>query len=206
MRFLRKTSPRRNQVRRNIAAERLSQISRLADTHVVGSILLWVVFVAISIIILSFRMQKTPYLELISVGVIVGLISLAAGFYIYYYQSRIIRHHARAMALAGLFVLLLATTKLGVLLTSHASWATGTAVTAAIILTIAYDQRFAIGMSIFYCLFASFAAGQVADISPALAGAGTARFNFAGGLTTDINLLLIMNAGVFTCCFSLKMV
>ncbi len=50
------------------------------------------------------------------------------------------------------------------------------------ILTIAYNQRFAIGMTMFYCFFACFAVGQMADI----------------------RLLLIMAAGGFTCCLSLK--
>ena len=86
------------------------------------------------------------------------------------------------MALIGLFILLLAITRLGVLLANQTFWATGTAVTAAIILTIAYNQRFAIGMSIFYCLFAYFAAG------PAV----------------NINLFLTMAAAVFTCSFSLR--
>jgi putative nucleotidyltransferase with HDIG domain len=112
----------------------------------------------------------------------VALISLGAGFYIYHYQSRIIVNHARAVALAALFILLLATTKIGVLLTNQTSWATGTAVTAAIILTIAYSQRFAIGMSIFYSLFACMAAGP----------------------QMDMRLFLTMSAGIFACCFSLR--
>jgi len=64
-----------------------------------------------------------------------------------------------------LFALLLATTKLGILLTKQNSWATGTAVTAAIILTIAYNQRFALGMSLFYAALASFAASPQTDIT-----------------------------------------
>ncbi len=92
------------------------------------------------------------------------------------------KNHARALALASLFILLLAIIKLGTLLTKHTSWASGTAVIAAIILTVAYDQRFAIGMSIFYCLFASFAAGPM----------------------IDTRLFLTMAAGAITCCFSLR--
>ncbi len=114
--------------------------------------------------------------------VVVLLVSVAAAFYIHHYQRRIIRNHARAAALAGLFILLLATTKFGSLITRQTSWATGTAVTAAIILTVAYNQRFAIGMTVFYCFFACFAAGQMADI----------------------RLLLTMAAGGFTCALSLR--
>jgi len=181
--FLKKTSPRRSRVRRSITAERFSRISRLADTDCLISALLGLLFVALCVPILSFELiRQARYREVIPIAVIVVLISLAASFYIAHWQRRIIKNHARALVLVGLFILLLATTKLGVSLANQASWATGTAVTAAIILTIAYNQRFAIGMSIFYCLFACFAAGPKADI----------------------NLLLTMAAGAITCCFSLR--
>jgi putative nucleotidyltransferase with HDIG domain len=89
----------------------------------------------------------------------------------------------------SLFILLLATTKIGVLLSNQTLWATGTAVTVAIILTIAYDQRFAIGMSVFYCLFAYFAARPISS---------------GASHSVDINLFLTMIAGAFTCCLSLR--
>jgi putative nucleotidyltransferase with HDIG domain len=166
-----------------MTTERFSQISRIANMDSLISVLLVLLFVIVCIFILSFGLvQQARYRELIPITVIVALIALAGSLYIYHYQSRIITNHARALALAGLFILLLATTKVGVLLTNQTSWATGTTVTAAIILTIAYDQRFAIGMSIFYCLFACLAAGP----------------------EMDIRLFLTMAAGIFTCCFSLR--
>ncbi len=178
--FLKKPSPRRNQVRRSIAAERLSQISRFATAERLISALLWLLFVVLCIPVISLELIKQAnYLGLFSKALIVVLISLGAAFYIHHYQGRIIKNHARALALVGLFILLLITTKLGAFV------ATGTAVTAAIILTIAYDQRFAIGMSIFYCLFACLA------VAP----------------KTGINLLflfLTMTAGAITCCFLLR--
>jgi len=183
MPFFRKTSPRRSKVRKSITAVRFSQISRFANTKYLISVFLWLLFVVLSVPILSFELlQQSRYYEVIPTAVIVVLVSLAAVFYIHHYQKRIIKNYTRALALSGLFVLLLAATKLGALLTNRTYWATGSAVTAAIILTIAYDQRFAIGMSIFYCLFASFAAGPKADI----------------------NLFLTMVAGAFTCCFALR--
>ena len=182
--FLKKTSPRRSRVRKNITAERFSQISRLADTDSLISVMIWQLFVVLCVTVLSFEIisQHALHLGLIPTTVIVVMISMAAAFYIHHYQNRIIKNHVRALALSGLFISLLAATKFGALLTNHTFWATGTAITAAIILTIAYDQRFAIGMSIFYCLFACFAAGA----------------------TTNINLFLIMTAGAVTCCFSLR--
>ena len=181
--FLKKTSPRRTQLRRTIAAERFSHISQLINTDVIISALLWLLFVVLCIPVLSFELIKQhSFREVIPLTVVVLLVSVAAAFYIHHYQHRIIRNHARAAALAGLFILLLATTKFGSLVTRQTSWATGTAVTAAIILTVAYNQRFAIGMTVFYCFFACFAAGQMADI----------------------RLLLTMVAGGFTCALSLR--
>ncbi|MFQ6036358.1 MAG: hypothetical protein ACE5NM_11030, partial [Sedimentisphaerales bacterium] len=199
--FFKKTSPRRNRVRKNISAERPLRISRPADTDVIISVLLWLLFVVLCVPIISFELfQQARYHALIPAAVIVFLISIAAGFYIRHYQGRIIKNHARALALVGLFILLLATAKLGVLSTRHTAWATGTAVIVAIILTIAYNQRFAIGMSIFYCLFACFAAGQM---TPAFMGAGLSMRTQEHQLVS-ISLFLTMAAGAITCCFSLK--
>lgn len=178
--FFKKTSPRRNQVRRSIAVERLSQISRFVTTERLISALLWLLFVVLCIPIISLELIKqADYTGLVPKALIVVLISLGAAFYIHHYQGRIIKNHARALALVGLFILLLITAKLGAFV------ATGTAVTAAIILTIAYDQRFAIGMSIFYCLFACFAAEPKTDIDL-------------------LFLFLIMASGAITCCFFLR--
>jgi putative nucleotidyltransferase with HDIG domain len=203
MRLFKKTSPRRSRVRKTISTGRSLQINRLADTDVIISLLLWLLFVIVCITILSFdSIYQARFLDLVLLSVIVVLVSVAAAFYIHHYQQRIIKNHARAIALVGLFIFLLATTKIGILSTKHTAWATGTAVTAAIILTIAYNQRFAIGMSIFYCLFACFAVGPMT---------GTARAPFLSlrdigdeYQLTNFNLFLTMSAGIITCCFSLR--
>jgi putative nucleotidyltransferase with HDIG domain len=149
--FFKKTSPRRSQVRKSITADRFSQISRFANADVIGSVLLGLLFVALCVPILSFKPVRKA-----------GYLEL--------------------ISITVVVVLIsVAAAKLGALLPNQISWTTGTAITAAIILSIAYDQRFAVGMSVFYCLFACFAVGP----------------------KTDINLFLTMAAGVFTCCLSL---
>lgn len=194
MGLFRKTSPRRSLVRRNIIGARSWYMSWLADTDVVTSLLLWLLFVVLGSAVVSFELiRRARFGDLMLLAAMVSLISVAAGFYIYHYQKRLIRNHARALALIGLFVLLLLATKFGAML-DQSFWATGTAVTAAIILTIAYDQRFAIGMSIFYCLFACFAAGPVV-----IAAQSIAKYQPA-----NISLFLTMAAGAVPCCFSLK--
>ncbi len=182
--FWKKKSPRRSQVRKNISAERFSRISQLANTDSLVSILIWLLFVVLYTLILS--IPQAGILQVISIAVIVVLISLAGALYIHHFQKRITKNYTRALVLVGLFILLLAATKLGVESTGYTFWATATAVTTAIIMTIAYDQRFAIGMSIFYCLFACLA---VEPIESQL---------------TNFYLFLTMAAGATTCCFCLK--
>ncbi len=190
MPFWKKISPRRSQVRKNISADRFSHISRLLDTDSLISILLWCLFVVLCIPIVTFgliQQEQVYYFNLILTTVIVLLICLAMGFYIHHYQKKIIVNHARALALVGLLILLLAATKVTALLFTHTSGATGSVVAAAIILTIAYNQRFAIGMIMFYCLLGCFATGE-----------------FEKYQLTDMNLFLTMLAGAITCCFSLR--
>ena len=181
--FFKKTNPRRSQVREKKTIERLSQISQFVTADRLISALSVSIFIVFFLLIFSFEpILQAHCLELIPRAIIVVMISIGAAFYIHHYQKRIIKNHARAVALVGLFILLAAIAKLGVLLSNQTSWATGSAVTAAIILTIAYDQRFAIGMSIFYCLFAYLVAEPL----------------------SNINLFLTMAAGTFTCCLALK--
>jgi len=184
MGFWKKTSPRRSQVRKNISADRFSRISRLANTDFLTSVLIWLLFVVVCTLILS--IPQAGIVEVAPIAVIVVLISLGGVLYIYHFQKRITKNHARALVLVGLFVILLAITRLLTLSTGETFWATGTAVTTAIIMTIAYNQRFAIGMSVFYCFFACLAVGQMES------------------KLTDIYLLLVMTTGAVTCCFCLK--
>ncbi len=151
-----------------------------ADLVLSGFVLL--LFAAFTVAVLSFEaIQRAQYISMLPTGIVVLLICLAVGFYVHQYQRRIVANRTRALALAGLFALMLTITKIDALLSSYPLLATGTAVATAIILTIAYNQRFAIGMSLFYCIFAYLAAGE----------------------QTNMNLFLVMAGGSLVCCFSL---
>lgn len=194
MGLFRKTSPRRTQLRRSMSAERGPRIGRFTDTDLITSALTWLFFVVLSIPIVSFDLiQHGQYRVLVPTSVLVLLIAVAAGVYIWHYQERIVRNHARGFVLACLLILLLAVTKIGVLSTGDVywatSWGTGAAIAAAIIMTIVYDQRFAIGMGAFYCLLACLTAGPAQSNGYQLVG---------------LSLLVTMVAGVITCCFLLK--
>jgi putative nucleotidyltransferase with HDIG domain len=194
MALFRRTSPRRDQVRRSISSERSSWIWRLADADIVISLLLWLLFVIGCIVVLSFGLfQQGRYRALAALSTIVLLLAVGAGFYVHHWQPRVLRNHMRAFVLVCLFILLLAIARLGAL-SSHGalwgpSWGTGTAVLMAIVLAIAYDQRFATGMSALYCVFAVLAVGPRPEQGLQLQGIG---------------LFLTTYSGAAICCFSLR--
>jgi putative nucleotidyltransferase with HDIG domain len=194
MTLFKRVTPRRTLVRRTIATGRSLKLSELANADVLVSALLWVLFVVGCIVILSFELaHEGKFRAVIALSAVVLSISIAAAIYICHYQERLVRNHARAVALVAVFLLLLAATKLGVFSSgpSHwvPSWGTGTAIVAAIILVIAYDQRFAVGMGTIYCMLACLAVGPRTEYGFQLQGIG---------------LFLTMVSGVATCCFSLK--
>jgi hypothetical protein len=194
MALLRKTSPRRDQVRRNIGVERSLWSSRLADADVIVSLLLWITFVILCIGVLSFGLAKQGrYRAMAASSVMVIFVAVGGGLYACHYQRRLLHNHGRALALAVLFPALLTVTKLGSLSSGDAlwglGWGVGTAILTSIILVIAYDQRFAIGMSALYCVLASLAVGPKPDQAFQLQG---------------MRLFLTMLSGAAVCCFSLK--
>jgi putative nucleotidyltransferase with HDIG domain len=194
MTLIKKASPRRDQVRRNIGVERSLWCSSFLDADVIVSLLLWLFFVLLCIGVLSFGLtQQGRYRALAASSVIAVLVAVGGGLYTYTFQPRLLRNHARALALVVLFPTLLAVTKLGSLSSGNAlwslGWGVGTAILASIILVIAYDQRFAIGMSALYCVLASLAVGPKPDQSFQLQG---------------MRLFLTMISGAAVCCFTLK--
>ena len=193
MGFFKKTNPRRDQVRKNIGTGK-AWSSMPVDADVVTSVLIWLVYVVLCIAIISFEFVRSGrFKAILPTATIVLLLSVAVAVYIYHYQTRMIKNHARAIVLASLFLILLGTTKLGVMSFSHeswaTSWATGTAVMAGMVLAIAYDQRFALGMGIFYGLYACLALIRVDQPSYQL---------------TQAFLLLTMISGVLTSGFCLR--
>jgi putative nucleotidyltransferase with HDIG domain len=164
------------------------------ESDIAISLLLWVVFAILCTGVLSFGLIKQGgYRALAALGVLNLLMAVGAAFYVYHYQCRLLRNHARAFALVVLFLVLLAVAKIGSLSSGDELWApawgTGTAVLAAIVLVIAYDQRFAVGMSALYCVLATLAVGPKPDLGFQLQGIG---------------LFLTMITGAATCCFSLR--
>jgi len=151
-------------------------------------------FVVACTAILSFEMVgEGRYRTVGALFVVVVFLSLGAAFYVYHYANRILQNHTRTIVLIGVFLVLLGTLKVAVLSSGASrwtpSWGTGTAVVAAIVFVIAYDQRFAVGMATLYAIFACLVVGPRPGDGFQLQGIG---------------LFLTMASGVGTCCFSLK--
>jgi len=182
-----KISPRRRQLRETIAAEKFARISEFINSGIPAAILILISFVAVCSVLLSVatgqeKIGFRPWHQIISVCLIVIGIGSAMAVYTYHYHYRIIKNPLRAFALCSVFVLLLALTRLGSFFPNRVYLATACSITCAIILVIAYDQRFAIGMNLFFAPLICFAAGH----------------------ETDFGLFLAMAAGILTSCFLLK--
>lgn len=181
-----KISARRKQVRENIASKRYSKLNEFLNSGIPISILLLGGFAVCCIAILSFGSRQVglfrPWIEITSIAGIMLMVGMGMGVYVLHTEPNIVRKHTRAMALIGLFLLLLMASKLGGFFDEWIYLSVGTSVTCAIILTIAYNQRFALGMSVFYSVIASFTVGAV----------------------PSVEIFLTMLAGVVMCCFSLK--
>lgn len=182
-----KINPRRKQVREDIAAGRFARISEFINSGIPAAVLILIGFVAVCSLLLSVVTDQDRFgfrasHQIISVCLVVVGISFAMAVYIYHYNYGIIKNPLRAFALCGLFILLLAITRLGFFSPNRVYLVVACPITCAIILAIAYDQRFAIGMSLFFALLVCFAAGR----------------------ETDFSLFLTMTAGILTSCFLLK--
>jgi len=117
----------------------------------------------------------------LGLGAVVVVLSTITVAYVSAFQPRILRNHARAIGLVALMVsmlLLAQLTGLG----STRSYVFGIAPTimVAMILAIAYDQRFAMGIASIHAILATLALGE------------------------GLDFFLILITGVTTCCFLLE--
>jgi putative nucleotidyltransferase with HDIG domain len=180
--FLNKTTSKRSRIGKSINGG-LGDMGWMADPDFIYSSLVWLLFVALSIAVLGYDYIINAQLgQLVALGVVITLICLTVGFHIYQNQKRLLKNRARAFGLVALLVVTLAAAKIAITITHQSCWITASAVAVALILAIAFDRRFAMAMSLFYCALAYFAAGDL----------------------KNFNLLLTMIAGALPFCFFLK--
>jgi putative nucleotidyltransferase with HDIG domain len=185
--WAKKLNPRRDRVRQSLSAERLSRLNSFVAGGVPGSLLLLLVFTACVSAVLSVTVTMDA-IAIKSIDAVIAyaglavLLSAAGAVYIYCYQPRVVKNNLRGFALTGLFLLLLVAIKAGMLFTRRFELSVGAAVTVAIILTIAYDQRFSLGMSLLFSMLVWLSIGQF----------------------DRMDIFFMMAAGIFPCCFLLR--
>jgi putative nucleotidyltransferase with HDIG domain len=112
-------------------------------------------------------------------GVVI-LMTVLLSAYVAKFQQRIVRNYARAAAIAVLLILMLLLPVLaGIGNSSLYLFGVAPTILVAMILSIAYDQRFAVGVATIHAVLVTLA------------------------LDADINFFLILLTGVVTCCFML---
>jgi putative nucleotidyltransferase with HDIG domain len=95
---------------------------------------------------------------------IAGILTFILAAYVARYQKRCVRNHARAAAMVGLLVAMLLLTQLaGIGNKSLLMFSIAPTLVAAMILTIAYDQRFAFGVATIHAIIVTAALNQGLD-------------------------------------------
>lgn len=187
MSIFKKISPRRKQFREAIAADKFARISELINSGIPAAVLILAGFIAGCCVLLGIAVGEDkflfrPWQQVISVCLIAVGTGFAMAVYVYHYNCGIIKNPLKALILCGLFILLLAITRFVSFFPNGVYLAAVCSIACAVILAIAYDQRFAIGMSLFFAVLVCFAAGH----------------------ETDLGLFLTMAAGILTSCFLLR--
>ncbi len=160
----------------------------------VTSILIWLTYVIGCVVVMSSdHLVRGEFRGVLPTSVLVVMVSLGAGLYIHHFQKRMIKNHTRALVLCALFLSMQIASKIGMLSAAGVAWstcfATGAVVMVAIVLAIAYDQRFAIDMSIFFALYVSLIVKDLPE---------------RPYLLSEITLYTVMMAGIVTSSFSLQ--
>src|SRR5688500_15311479 len=126
------------------------------------------------------RLRGSAWIERLGVAGLVAILTIVLACYVVRYQPRIVRNHARAVAIAGLMLAMLLLAELaGYGASQTYLFGPAAVVLVAMIMTIAYDQRFALGIASFEAILVTL------------------------GLDEDLGYFLILEAGVVTCCFLL---
>ncbi len=118
--------------------------------------------------------------ERIGIAGTVALLTIVLLVYVVRYQPRVVRNHARAAAIAALMLAMLLLAQLAAVGTSQTYlFGPAAVVLVAMIMSIAYDQRFALGVATFQAVLVTLA------------------------LNADLGFFLILEAGAVTACFLL---
>lgn len=180
-------SPRRKQLREALAADRFARLVNFVNSGLIFETSILVVFAVACSFLMSLKVTNEsfgyrPIFQIIAISILVIVLCCACGLYIYRYNARLLKSPVRSFALACLFFIMLSITKFSTFFPGSVYIAVAVAIGGAIILSITYEQRFALAMSLVYAMLACLAAGK----------------------ETDFSLFLTMVAGSAMSCFLLK--
>ncbi|MEJ5259333.1 MAG: HDIG domain-containing metalloprotein [Anaerohalosphaeraceae bacterium] len=189
-----KISVRRPAGRAALSAERSRKWPESFNKSRALLLVLFVVYLAALVFLLSLDTEHPefltggmrhfkPWSQIVALTVVTALVLLGTVFYIHHCRPQFFNRANRAFTMALLFWLLLAVNRFFSIWQGGVIYlATGTTIAAAVILTMVFDQRFAIGMTVFYSVLACFSVSRLATLE----------------------LFLTMMAGGLTCCGFLK--
>jgi cyclic-di-AMP phosphodiesterase PgpH len=121
------------------------------------------------------------WLQRLGLAATVVVLTFVGGAYVARYQPRIVRNHARALGLAALLIAMLLLPQLtGLGSMPSYVFGIGPTIMVAMILAIAYDQRFAIGIGALHGFLATLAVGE------------------------GLEFYMVVLTGVTTCCYLLE--
>lgn len=128
----------------------------------------------------NLAVRGNAWKERLGIAGTVLLLTIVLSAYVARYQPRVVRNHARAAAIAGMMLAMLLLAQLAAI-GPNQTYLFGPAavVLVAMILTIAYDQRFALGVAMLQAVLVTLA------------------------INADLCYLLILVVGAITCCFLL---
>ena len=125
-------------------------------------------------------LDRSRIKQTLGIAGIVLLITAVLAAYIAKYQPKVIKKHARAIAIAALLLSMLLMAQLAGIGTNPLFvFGVAPTILVAMILTIAYDQRFAMGVATLHAVLVTIALGQ------------------------GLSFFVILFAGVWTCCYLL---
>jgi len=191
-----KKKSKRVDARRAKEGELAAKRQRFYDSGAPVSILLLMVYVIFLSIILSVgnntsaRESDTSWPSLrsvLTIGIILFTVSIAMGLYVYSYARRIVKNHLRGSVLLATLLIMLAAIRMSVIYGLSPYWVVVPVVLTGITMTIAYSQRFALGISGYLILVGAVA---IADAT--------------GTLREGLGVLLACGCGVGIAILSLK--
>ena len=103
----------------------------------------------------------------LGLALLAGILTFILAGYVARYQPRCLRNHARALAMGGLLLAMLLLTQVaGIGNSSLFIFGIARTIVAAFILTIAYDQRFALGVATIQAIIVTAALNQGLEFFP----------------------------------------